>query len=185
MLIDQDAAVFSCVCDEPKGRVIRHVYPLTLTPENIKEFWEHAKQFRTLFWEHVNGDFAKFAEMLISRDGDTLTANGLFWRIDDFVGIFYMTEIKAHDAQIHYSFFDRRHWGRQHITRKMIKFVFDKYQFRRLSAEIPCFSNGTFEFVKQVGLKQEGRKRKAALLDNEWFDVNCYGILKEEAESWE
>lgn len=182
----EEASVFDCVCHERKQVVTRKVYPMLLTPENIKAFWDKAQGFRTLFGDTLGGDFQKFAEMLISRDDhDNLSANGLFWRVDDFVGVFYMTDIKVYDAKIHYTFLDRTHWGRQNITRKMIKFVFEKYGFRRLTAEIPCFANGTFEFVKQVGLKQEGRKRMAALFDNEWFDVNCYGVLREEADSWE
>lgn len=184
VVIDQETAIFSCDCHEKSGLVTREVFPMALSPQNLQKFWDHAKNFRILFWDHIGGDEKKFAEMLMSQHGDQVEANGLFWRIDDFVGVFYMTHIGVYDAQIHYTFFDRRHWGRQQITRKMIQFVFRKYGFRRLSAEIPCFANGTFEFIKQVGLRQEGRKRKAAFLDNEWFDVNCYGVLREEAESW-
>lgn len=185
MIEAEERPIFSCVCHEKAGKVVRNVYEMKLTPQNLKKFWEQAKQFKVLFWDNIDGDFAKFMEMLVSKDGDSIIANGLFWKIDDMVGVFYMTHIQYHDAQIHYTFFDRRHWGRQRITRMMIQHVFKEFGFHRLSAEIPCFMNGTFDFVKQIGLKHEGRKREAAFMKNEWYDVNCFGILKEEAEKWD
>lgn len=182
--LDGTAAIFSCECHEPKGVVTRSVYPMPLTAGNLKEFWEHAKNYRTLFDAEVGGDFKKFCEMFLSMDEDKVWANGLFWRIDDFTGVFYMTHIQDTDAQIHYSFFDRRHHGRQVLTRKMIQYVFNRYGFQRLTAEIPYFANGTHGFVQEVGLVPEGRKRKAILFDGEWFDVKCFGVLREEAAAW-
>ena len=182
--LDANTAILSAACHEPEGVIERSVYPLILTPQNIQKFWESAKGFRTIFGDEINGDFKKFCEILMSQEGDNVFSNGLFWVIDDMVGVYYMTHIEANDAQIHYSFFDRRHHGRQMLTRRMIQFVFNKYKFRRLTAEIPFFAKGTFEFVEQVGLKVEGRKRKAAFMDDEWFDTRLYGILKEEATSW-
>ena len=184
-LLDESTPIFSCECDEPNGVVTRSVYPMALTPSNLKKFWELTSQFKVLFDAEVGGDFQKFCELFMSRDGDNLYAHGLFWKMDDMVGVFYLTHILSNDAQIHYSFFDRRHKGRQHLTRMMIQHVFSKYGFRRLSAEIPYFAKGTFEFIEQLGLKHEGRKRKSVLFDGEWFDTKLYGVLMEEAASWQ
>lgn len=183
-VINESTPIFSCECSEPDGVITRHVYPMVLTPVNLKRFWELTRKFRILFDNEVGDDFKKFCEMFISMDENQAYAHGLFWRVDDFTGVFYMTHIQNHDAQIHYSFFDRRHHGRQILARRMIQHVFAKYGFRRLTAEIPYCARGTFSFVEDVGLKHEGRKRKAVLFDNEWFDVRCYGILQEEAAAW-
>ena len=190
-------AIFSCICKEPEGDIERFVYPMFLTPENISKFWEKAKQFKVLFQDNINNDFWKFMSVLASQNGDRIISNGLFWMLDDMVGIYYLTHIQEHDAQIHYTFFDRRHRGRTGITKKMIKYVFSEFNFRRLSAEIPACLTGVAAFIsnlgemhsvdnseKWIGMVQEGRKRSAALMDNEWYDVKCYGILKEEAEQW-
>jgi len=183
-VIDEATPIFECGCNEPEGFVTRRVYPMTLTPDNLKRFWALTSKFRILFDAEVQ-DFQQFCELFISRDDDNkLSVNGLFWRIDDFVGVYYMTHIQPHDAQIHYSFFDRRQRGRQRMTRMIIKHVFAKYGFRRLSAEIPFVAKSTFNFVEEVGMKHEGRKRKSVLFDNEWFDARCYGILSEEAAQW-
>lgn len=184
--LELEKPIFSCICPEPKGPVHRYVYPMPLSPQNLAQFWEKASKFRVLFWDDIKGDFKRFAELFITRHGDELEANGLFWKIDDMVGLFYMTHIGKFDAQIHYSFFDRRVYGRHRITRMMIRYVFEEFGFKRLSAEIPCYiKHTTTDFIEQVGLKYEGRKRDAALFDNEWFDVKLYGILREEALKWE
>ncbi len=176
--------IFSGLCKEPEGDIERFVYPMVLTPENLKKFWEKAKQFKALFWGNINDDFERFLNVLVSKDGERIIANGLFWMVDDMLGVYYLTHLQAHDAQIHYAFFDRRQRGREALTRKMIKYGFEEFGFHRVSAEIPACFTSTISFVEQIGMKQEGRKRDAALLDDKWYDVKCYGILKEETEKW-
>lgn len=157
---------------------------MPLSRENLLSFWEKARQFRTLFGTEINDDFHKFCEMFISIEDSEPRAHGLFWRVDDFVGVVYLTHIQEFDAQVHYAFFDRRHHGRQLLVRRLLQYGFEKYGFRRLSCEIPYFARGTFQFVEEVGFKNEGRKRKAVPFDGEWFDVRCYGVLREEASKW-
>jgi len=180
--------VVSALCVESKvGKVKREVRPLYFTPENLKKFWEKSKNFKTLFGREIGEDFHRFISVLANPRGETpIESTGLFWVIDDFVGVFYLTDIQPGiDAKVHYSFFDKKHIGRVKLTREMVKYVFGKYKFRRLTAEIPYYaSNYVFKFVEEVGFTKEGRKRKAALYDNNWFDINCYGILKEETDSW-
>lgn len=174
--------ILSVLCDEPEGQVLRHIYPMTLSPENLRKFWEKARQFRTVFGEDINNDFKRFAELFISQDGDNLRSHGLFWKIDDFVGVYYMTHITPVEALVHYTFFDRRHRGREQLTREMLKFAFKRYGFWRLNVEIPLYSSPhTFGFVSSLGFKKEGRKRKAVAYKGEHFDVACFGLLREEA----
>lgn len=170
-------------CTEPGGTVIRSVYALQLTPENMKIFWEKARKFNHLFDEEVRGDFKKFAALLLS-DAPTggVQANGLFWVIDDFVGVFYMTRIRPGvDAEVHYTFFDRRQNGRVHLTKEMLRYAFQKYAFRRLSVEIPMYASAhTFTFVTALGFRREGKRRKAKWFNDAWFDVQQFGLLREE-----
>jgi len=175
--------VVSALCEEPEGNVVRYVRPMDLTRENLLTFWEKSRQFRTLFTDEVNGDFKKFCELFISTDGDHARAHGLFWVIDDFVGVFYMTRITEVDASVHYTFFDRRHKGREQLTRLMLKYVFEEYGFQRLSVEIPMYaSKHTFGFTYAIGFKKEGRKRKCSFYQHQWFDSTCFGILREEVK---
>lgn len=173
--------VLAMVCDEPNGSVVRHVYPMYYTPENLKTFWEKASKYRTIFSADVNGDFKKFMETFVSQEGDTLRAHGLFYVIDDFVGVYYMTHIMEIEARVHYSFFDGRHKGRKELTKEMLRYAFRTFGFWRLNTEIPMYaSKGTFGFVNAIGFTQEGRKRKAAEYDGTKFDVAIFGLLREE-----
>lgn len=174
-------------CPEPDGLVERSVFPMILTPENLQTFWEKSRQFKYLFDKNVNDDFRKFCELfLYNGPNGELQPNGLFWLVDDFVGVFYMTRIvPSVDAEVHYTFFDRRHRGRHQLALEMIQYVFRKYNFRRLSVEIPLYSTEhTFRFIDALGFKKEGRKRKAIWHNDDWFDVALFGILKEEALNW-
>lgn len=174
--------VVSALCKEPEGDVVRHIRSMQLTPVNLKTFWEKSRQFRTVFSEEVNGSFKKFCELFLSLDGDRPRAHGLFWVVDDFVGVFYITHITELDAQCHFTFFDRRLKGREELTKKFIRHGFDHFGFRRLNVEIPKYaSKHTFGFTMALGFVKEGEKRKAAKYKDDWFDVVCFGLLREEA----
>lgn len=177
-----ETPLFAVECNEPEGLVTREVFFMPLSPQNLKTFWEKARQFRTLFGADINQDFKKFMELFVSQDGDQLRAHGLFWRIDDFVGVFDLTHITEIDALCHYTFFDRRHKGREELTRQLIRYVFREFGFRRLSVEIPKYASPhTFGFTTALGFKKEGIKRKSAPYKDDWFDVVCFGLLREEA----
>ena len=176
--------ILVAVCDEPDGLIDREVRPLIMTIENVRRFWELARHFKYIFDRDVQDDFALFCEMIFSQDPKGgVTSNGLFWVVDDFIGIFYMTNIvPGVDAKVHYLFFDRRHNGRVELVQEMVKYVFRKYNFRRLSVDLPFYSSKhTFNFLNQIGFTKEGRKRKAIWHNDDWFDVAIFGILKEEA----
>lgn len=177
----QNDIIVTAVCQEPEGDFVRSVRPLRLTPENLRKFWERAREFPTLFTENINNDFRKFCELFISEEDGKFKTHGLFWVIDDFVGMYYMTDISEIDAQVHYSFFDRRHKGREDLTFAMIKYIFDVYGLRRMSVKIPLYvSKNTFGFTYALGFKKEGRIRKCVQYKGDWFDATIFGILREE-----
>ncbi len=109
-------------------------------------------------------------------------ARGMVWVVDDFTGVFYVTDIRdTDDALVHYTFFDRKHNGRLHFVKGMLKYVFEKFKFERLSAEIPNYATPQVRrFAEQLGFIYEGKRRKATTYKGDRFDVNLYGILKTE-----
>lgn len=183
MIAEVVEPILTAVCAEPHGEVIRNVYPLQLSVDNLKIFWEKMRGFRHIFDKDVNGDFKKFCELFLYPGPNGVCSNGLFWIIDDWVGIFYMTRIRVgQDAEVHYTFFDRRHRGRVELAKEMVKYAFRKYNFRRLSVEVPLYATKhAFEFISSCGFRKEGRRRKAVWHNDDWFDVAEFGILKEEA----
>jgi len=187
MLIEQvrvipNKPIISVTCDEPEGEIERSVYPMLMTQANLTSFWNKAKEFKSLFWVDIQ-DQKDFMSVLFRATPDnTVETRGLFWVIDDFVGVFYLTDIRPMmDAKVHYSFFDRRQKGRSELVKEMLSYAFNRYKFRRLSAEIPMHaSRAVFNFAESVGFRAEGRKRKAVQYKDDWFDVKMFGILSEE-----
>lgn len=161
---------------EADGDVVRS---MPLTPENIQRFWDKAKEFDTLFGKELNGSVEEFTDLFLS-DGNV----GLFFVLNDFDGVFYLTDIAPEeDALAHYSFFDRKHNGRVELVKKMIKFIFNRYRFNRLSVQIPNYATPQARhFVQKLGFAYEGKRRKAAMYKGELYDINLYGILHTEVQ---
>lgn len=174
--------IFSHECIEHKKPVMRSVWLMDFTIENLKQLWEKSINHRILFSDDVHGDFHKFCQVFLSQDLEgNLSANGLLWVVDDFVGILFMSEIKEREALLHFSFFDGR--LRSDISGRMIEYIFDNYEFDRLCANIvPFASKRVFKFVEDLGFKHEGTKRKALIYKGEKFDLLQYGLLREEFE---
>lgn len=183
LAIAHEAPIVRTLCNEPNGDVIREVRFMTLEMEHLKIFWEKARHFKTLFGEEISGDFRKFVEVFLrTSSSGVVEPAGLFWVVDDFVGVFYMTRIEVlQDALVHYSFFDGRTKGRSELAREMMRYVFREYGFNRLTVELPYFaSKSAFKFAEEIGFVHEGRKRQAVRYSGQLFDVNCFGILRSE-----
>lgn len=177
--------ILSVECVEAKSTVTRNVYPMKLTRDNLLLFWEKARKYSTLFSQEIKDDFNKFLDVFIGQEEDgSIVSRGLLWVIDDFVGVFYVTDIRPEeDALVHFTFFDGRIRGRDELAKRMLKYVFHHYQFRRLSAKAPLFVvPATLHFIERIGFKKEGRKRKSSYYNGEWFDTIHFGILREEID---
>lgn len=182
-MIESDRTlVLSTICKEPEGEVERSVYFAPLTVARLRHYWEKLSQFTSLFNRHIKND-SDFISTFLSQDGaGNLQLNGIIWEVDD-VGIFYLTDIyPLYQATGHFTFWDRRIRGREPLIQRMIKFAFDEYNFHRIIAEVPLYSNPTMNAIERVGFTKEGRLRKATHYKNEWWDVNLYSILKEEID---
>lgn len=158
------------------------VRKMPLSAENLQAFWEHAKQYPVIFGKEVLNNADDFVKLFVYNENGEFRTNGLFFVVNDFLGIFYLSDIiPAEDALAHYTFFDRKHHDRKDLVIAMLKYVFKHYGFRRLSVQIPNYATPQARhFVQACGFQYEGKRRKAAYYKNDWFDVNCYGILREE-----
>lgn len=76
---------------------------------------------------------------------------------------------------------DKSEWGKKYgeeAVSALIKHAFMNMNLNKLWAESP---NPAFNaVVKKLGWVHEGTKRKMFLLDGEYIDMECYGILKSE-----
>lgn len=174
--------IFTVPCNERDGSYERSVYSFEHTKESIQKFYDKSKNLKTIFSKEFFGDFDKFCSTFFSKDAaGKITPQGLFWLVDDFVGMFYVTDIyPGIDAQCHYLFFDKKHLGREDLAKAMLRYLFDTYKFHRLSIELPNYaSDSTRRFIQSIGFHYEGKKVKSAVLNGIWYDVNLYGLLRD------
>lgn len=171
----------SVVCNERKGPVTRTIRPLVFTPENLRKFWEKSSQFPVIFGKRLE-TFEDFSKYFFVERGDAISTTGLFWVVDDFVGVFYLTEIFPEQADAHFTFFDRKLEGRENLTVAMMHHIFREFpSFVRLNVSLPCYVNPkVFQFVSRIGFKMEGKKRSCSYWKGKWFDAVQYGILRKE-----
>ncbi len=177
-------------CKEPHKTVVRTVRPFVFNKENGIRFWEEASKFPKIFNSISTESAPQFLDAFFKWDElrQTATAESLLWVVDDFVGIFSLTNIyHPDDALMHFTFFDKRIRGREELVREMLRYVFITYGFHRLSAEIPAYSSEVLlKFITgKVGLALEGRKRKAVPFHDNRADLLLYGITKEDVEQWD
>lgn len=175
--------VVSAVCDEGGQKIVRNVYFMPLSIENLKLLWEKSQHYHNIFGIEVEGNFQRFASLLLNGDDNGISPTGLFWVVDDFVGVFYITRIIPNvDALVHYIFFDRKHIGREDLILKMLRWGFDTFGLNRMSAELPVYASNYAKILltKRLGFKQEGIKRQASQNKHGWHDVILYGKLKSE-----
>lgn len=189
-----------------KGKeVTRYVYPLTFTTENLNKLWIAAKPFRTIFGHEHDDDFIKFVSFFLDlSDPSVARAKGLFWIVDDFLGLFYISDITPNvDASVHFTFFDGAFQRRKPLIVAALRYGFQHYNLHRFSTEVPHYvkvplirdndgkvildSNGkpkqkfnAFKAVESLGFKYEGKRREVRPFDNKFFDVNIYGLLRSE-----
>lgn len=199
MGVSNGSVMFQCECDEPEGKVVRTVYALEFTPENLEKMWEKAKQFKTLMGREIHS-YDDFLSFFVYPSADGYRSRGIAARIDDFVGIFWMTDFNLthppHEASIHYTFFDRRHKGRLQLCRKAIEYAFSTYGFHRLWTMVPAFVQPTQamlanrekgknnlyaeRFVELIGFRKEGRMKEKVMFRGKLFDASLYALTRNE-----
>lgn len=196
--------MFQCDCDEPGGVVTRNVYKVEFTPQNLEIIYQKAKKFRTLMgWEIPT--YEHFISFFVTPENGIFKARGICARVDDFVGIFWLTDINythpPHEATIHYTFFDRRHKGRLELCRKAITYCFETFNFSRLTTMVPLYmfqpgdlkEDGStttdatkwsvLNFVERIGFRKEGRQKEKMIYKGHLFDANLYALTKDECLS--
>lgn len=176
-------------CAEPHKTVVRSVRRFVLTKETGQRFWEEARKFPKIFNTVPTLSAPEFLDAFFKWDEASKEAysDSLLWVVDDFVGVFSLTNIyHPDDALMHFTFFDKRLRGRAELVQEMIKYVFYEYGFHRLSAEVPAYASpGVLKFITEaVGLYPEGRKRKAISFHEDRADLLLYGITREDVDLW-
>ena len=178
-----NGCVVTHVCHEPEGDFERSVRLMPLSIENLEKFWNIAKKFRTLFNEEIKGDFKQFLDVFLYEDTNKrLQTKGLFWVLDDFAGVYYMTRIiPGIDALVHVNMLDGRFKGREEITKRLLLYAFEEFGFHRLTTQVPVYIKpNVIRFIRNLGFVSEGRLRGLVHYYDKWFDVFSFSIFESE-----
>lgn len=150
-----------------------------LNPKKISDIWRQASKHPVLFSDYTEGRIEPFLELLtnprsvwfeVVRVEDDLT-----------IGAAYVDRvIPGFDAQGHFAVWDSIANGRQLIFQKIMDWLFNRYQLRRISCAVPPYQAGTIRFAKSLGFKQEGERREAVVYKGKWFPLIEFGILRSE-----
>lgn len=62
----------------------------------------------------------------------------------------------------------------------ILDFSFRVLNLMRIEAEVVQSNEASLHLVRKLGFVEEGRLRKAKYIDGQYFDINVFGLLKEE-----
>lgn len=154
------------------------VQEMIFSPEKIAWLWTEMNKYKSLFSDLTKGDLSNFTTMLSQRDSlwfEALDEEG------NIVGIMYILQMyQVIDCEVHILFLDRKPAEKVLLCRQVVQWVFERYPFRRMTATIPSIYYRTIKLAKNIGFKEEGRKRESQLLGNKWVDEVILGILRHE-----
>lgn len=174
--------LFTCICEEPRQTVTRVVRQFAFTEDNLKALYAQVSKFRTFMGKDIN-NIQDMLDIFLTQD---LIPRGLCLVVDDFVGIFWLTDINGlFDASVHYTFFDRRQRGREKLCRAAIKYCFDTFKFHRLSTAVPEYEIKVARYVANLGFTYTGRFRKNRVIQDRLYDTLLYDVLRTEANEWD
>ena len=154
------------------------VQELIITPEKAAWIWTEMNKYQSLFSDLVKGDLRNFTAVMTEPDSlwfEVLDEN------EDIVGLLYVTQLgRIIDCEVHLLFFDRHPAEKVLLCKQVVLWMFEHYPLRRMTATVPSIYYRTIKLAKNVGFKEEGRKRESQLLGNKWVDDVILGILRHE-----
>lgn len=143
------------------------------------ELYAESSEHDVLFSDYTRGDPGEFLAMFLDPRGVWIEVT----RQTDHrnIGAMYLTNIIRHyDADAHFTLWDGIGSGREPIITKAMEWAIERYDLRRITAEIPAYQSGVIRLTKRLGFIEEGRRRASVFHKGEWVESVIFGILKEE-----
>jgi len=63
---------------------------------------------------------------------------------------------------------------------QLMGYAFDALKANRLWLDVRAFNNRAQTLYQSVGFRHEGTQRKASLMDGDYYDLELYGMLRDE-----
>lgn len=157
-----------------------HVQDMTLSPDKLRQVWRMLRKQRTLFSDLTSGDVGNFVASVTSSNSVwfEVRQNGVIVGIIWFGDLHLVTDCLAHMV-----FFDREILDKKEVCIAAMKWMFRNFPLQRMSVTPPVMYKKTINFLKIVGFKQEGLKRRGSLIGGRWWDLAMFGITRIEVEA--
>lgn len=178
---DKSGALFQVRLIHEYGNFIPKYNSPRKIKEKTAELYLKASQFDVLFYDDTNKSLTAFMAVFLDPKGTWMEV--VRAEDDEVIGALYLTQIlPGFDAHGHFTFWDGLASGREGIIWDTMKWVFDRYDLRRLSSEVPPYQKGVMRFMGRLGFAEEGEKVEAIQHDGEWQSLHLYGITRGEFE---
>ena len=95
----------------------------------------------------------------------------------------YQIEHRTGSAEFAILIGDRASWGKglgRICTRFMLEYGFAQLHLHRISLEVLASNERALRLYRNVGFREEGRKRDAQYKNGQYHDVICMGVLHSE-----
>lgn len=156
------------------------VQDMRLSRDKLSSIWRMLKRQRTLFSDLTSNDVSNFV-------GAVTASNSVWFEVREhgvLVGVIYFSDLHlVTDCLAHMVFFDRNIIEKQEVCIEVMKWMFHNFPLERMTVTPPMLYKKTIHFLKVVGFKQEGLKRRASLIGGRWWDQAMYGITRQEVEA--
>ncbi len=152
-----------------------------LTPGKIQELWEEYRKHDVLFSDYTEGKVEPFLDLLLS-------SSSIWWEIFSLVeekpiGVMCATRIIPHfEANGHFAIWSGKARGKEKLILETMRWLFDRYDLHRMTAEVAAYQRGVVRFVERLGFTREGEKREAVVKDGKWLGLELFGMTREELE---
>lgn len=136
-----------------------------------------------------HGKFAKNADWFRSFYQDLNREDQLVWAIchdkDGHIGNISLQGISFVNRNAEFAILigNRNHWGKavgQRSGDALLRHGFFKLNLERIYCGTAATNVGMQKLATQLGMLQEGARRRHLFLDGEWVDILEYGVLREE-----
>lgn len=156
------------------------VKDLTLSPDKLKQVWYMLRRHRTLFSDLTSDDLNNFITVVTS-------SNSMWFEVRErgvLVGIIWFGDLHLITECLgHIVFFDRNIFDKEELCVLTMKWMMRSFPLQRISVTPPVLYRRTIRFLKNIGFKQEGLKRRVSLIGGRWWDSAMFGITRDEVEA--
>lgn len=154
-----------------------------LTPIDPQDFtriawlWERVKTQDYAFDDFCRGDLEIFT-------AGFLDPGALHFTLGDSGYVVVRNLRYSDNPSLHYSVWDRGLAFKEILKagREIIDFLFKRLKIARISAPVPTYNRQAAKFATLLGFKYEGLVRQGILYFEHHYDIELYGLLRDEWE---